>query len=751
MNRRLGAGILLTAAITAIASTGCRNHMPHGLTWPAGGDLERTHAKPPEGGYYSNFDKYAVSLECTPVEAVNPVMTQHVMVATVRDKDGKTLPNRRVEWIISDGSVGDIVEVDESGWRSSRGYKVDNHYAISHTNNYDHVLDMGDDDPSNDIALEKGQTWCVITSPIEGTSNVTVYAPGIYDWSKHKVFVKKHWYDVEWAFPPPATNPIGTTHEFVTEVHRYSDGAPLEGYQVTYNIVDGPAASFSQGGQTATVMTGPDGLARITLQQTAPVEGTNNVEIDIMRPGNQACCEPPVHIASGYTSKTWIGPEIAITKDCIGQALVGEAFTYNIVVSNPSQVAAEDVTVTDDIPDGIQVVSANPPGSGTWNLGTLAAGASQTITVNVQGARVGTFENCASVTASHGLSARDCCQTVITAPALSIEKECTPAVILCETIEYTVVVRNTGDGTANNVRLTDELPAGLSLSDGRTSVSADIGTLAAGEAKRVRYSATASAVGSYTNTATATADGGLSAQTSCTTVVSKPELTLSKSGPDVRYLGQNFDYTLTVSNTGNAPARDVVVTDNLPSNASFVSASDGGSGGSSVNWNLGTIEAGGNRTVTVTVNPAAAGTARNTATARGYCCEAEAEFTNEIRGIPAILIEVVDLNDPIEVGQDTTYVIAVTNQGSATGTNIRVEAILPPEHTFVSADGLVTATLSGAKVTFAPLAALAPGARAEFRVVITGSSPADSRFTVTMISDQMTSPVQETESTHIYE
>jgi hypothetical protein len=93
----------------------------------------------------------------------------------------------------------------------------------------------------------------------------------------------------------------------------------------------------------------------------------------------------------------------------------------------------------------------------------------------------------------------------------------------------------------------------------------------------------------------------------------------------------------------------------------------------------------------------------------------------------------------------------VTNQGSATGTNIRVEAILPPEHTFVSADGLVTATLSGAKVTFAPLAALAPGARAEFRVVITGSSPADSRFTVTMISDQMTSPVQETESTHIYE
>ena len=64
--------------------------------------------------------------------------------------------------MIAEGSVGDIVEVDESGWRASRGYKVDNHYAVSHTNNYDHVLDLGNDDPSDDIELTMGRLGALL-------------------------------------------------------------------------------------------------------------------------------------------------------------------------------------------------------------------------------------------------------------------------------------------------------------------------------------------------------------------------------------------------------------------------------------------------------------------------------------------------------------------------------------------------------------------------------------------------------------
>src|SRR5262249_35112093 len=160
----------------------------------------------------------------------------------------------------------------------------------------------------------------------------------IYDHTKHKVFAVKHWYDVRWEFPPPSTNPTGTTHDFVTKITKYSDGTPLVGYEVTYKILGGPAGMFEPGGaNTATVTTDSAGLPKVTLKQAKPAEGTNEISIDVMRNGDQACCKPAVHIASGKTSKTWVGPKIAIDKDCTPSAMVGDAVSYNIVVSNPSQ------------------------------------------------------------------------------------------------------------------------------------------------------------------------------------------------------------------------------------------------------------------------------------------------------------------------------------------------------------------------------------------------------------------------------
>lgn len=54
-------------------------------------------------------------------------------------------------------------------------------------------------------------------------------------------------------------------------------------------------------------------------------------------------------------------------------------------------------------------------------------------------------------------------------------------------------------------------------------------------------------------------------------------------------------------------------------------------------------------------------------------------------------------------------------------------------------------------MTFAPLPRLDPKAKATFRITVRGTAMADVRFRVSMISDQLQSPVEETESTHIYE
>lgn len=748
--------VLIVVVAIAGGLVGCRNHMPHSFTMGTG-DMGSTHAKPAEGGYYTNWDPYAVSLEVTPVKDVNPVRTQHVLVATVRDKDGKPLPNRRVEWIIAEGSVGDIVELDESGWRASRGHKVTNKYAVSHTNNYAHVLDRGNDDPSDDVHLEPGQTWCVITSPVEGTTNVIAYAPGIYDWSKHKVFVQKHWFDVAWKLPPAATNPIGTSHKLVTKVTKHSDGMPLEGYEVTYKIVDGPAATLTPGkAGLATVKTDKNGLAVVTMNQVKPVKGTNNIKIDIVRPANKQCCKPAAHIATGQTKKVWIGPKIAITKDAPAKASVGQKFQYSIVVSNPSDVAATNVVLTDQLPDGIKYVSSTPQAKVdgqalAWSLGTLGAKGSKPVSVTVQATRTGRFINPAQVRADSGLSARDDAVTVVTQPNLALKKTAPAEVLICETISYVITVTNTGDAPATNVKLRDELPAGLTWKGKYKVVTSNFGTLAPGQSKKVKYDVLASKTGTFVNKGVVTGDGGLKAEATAKTVVRQPVLVITKTGPAKRYVNRTLSYQITVTNKGDGVARNTVLVDTIPSGTTFVSATgDGKLSAGKVTWKLGNLAPNASKKVTLTLKATVKGTVRNTATVKAKCVEATATAKTTVVGIPAILLECVDVVDPIEIGTKTTYVITVTNQGTANGTNIVIVCTLPKEQKLVSATGPTKEKVDGQKITFTPLKSLAPKKAGVYRIVVKGTAAGDVRFKVSLTSDQMTSPVEETESTHIY-
>ena len=154
--------------------------------------------------------------------------------------------------------------------------------------------------------------------------------------------------------------------------------------------------------------------------------------------------------------------------------------------------------------------------------------------------------------------------------------------------------------------------------------------------------------------------------------------------------------------------------------------------------------------VTVTVVSNQRGIIRNTASARAVCAEAKAEAATTIKGIPAILLEVIDVEDPIEVGTNVTYVITVTNQGSADGTNIIVQCVLPEEQDFVSAQGPTKHTAKEKTLSFAPLPSLDPKAKAIYNMIVKGTKAGDVRFRVTLNSDQIDKPVEETESTHIY-
>ncbi|MBA3435729.1 MAG: M36 family metallopeptidase [Chloroflexi bacterium] len=89
-----------------------------------------------------------------------------------------------------------------------------------------------------------------------------------------------------------------------------------------------------------------------------------------------------------------------------------------------------------------------------------------------------------------------------------------------------------------------------------------------------------------------------------TAVVQDPVVALSMTAPATTTQGSNLQYTISYTNLGPAPSSSARILDVLPSEVTFVSASNGGSYDAAtrrVTWNVGTVPVNGTGTRTLTV------------------------------------------------------------------------------------------------------------------------------------------------------
>ncbi|OHB73775.1 MAG: hypothetical protein A2Z25_00875 [Planctomycetes bacterium RBG_16_55_9] len=299
----------------------------------------------------------------------------------------------------------------------------------------------------------------------------------------------------------------------------------------------------------------------------------------------------------------------------------------------------------------------------------------------------------------------------------------------------------------------DELPEGLLTEDGKQSLALEIGTLEPDQSKELTASLKATQAGIYATRATATSSVRMEVEsTAATTAVRQPVLSISKSGPERQYIGRPVTYEITVSNTGDGLARNTVVEDTIPGSVTSITASDGGEvSGSKVTWQLGSIAPNHYKKVSITYTAQDAGELISSATAAAYCAsKVSANAQTSVVGVPAILMEVVDIGDPVEVGGQATYIITATNQGSAPGTNIRIVCQVEDKMQSVSLSGATAGTNEGNVIRFAPLVSLAPRTQAVWRVVTRAERAGDVLFKVSMTMDEFARPIEETESTNLY-
>jgi uncharacterized repeat protein (TIGR01451 family) len=727
--------------------------------WKPTGDIVRTHAKPPGFGYFADFDPKAFRIEVRPKTVSTSVGGHQVLIATVYDKDGQPRRGRRVEWMLE--GKGHIVEVDESGYAPGRGYKVDNRYAVSYTEYFSHTITRGNNDPTDDFMIRPGQSWCVISSPVEGDTQVTAYAPEIFNWDRNQVTVQVFWLDVDWVFPPPSQARGGTQHQLTTQIVRRSDRVPLANYKVRYTVQDGPPAIFLPNQQrSGEAVSDSNGNATVTITQPQPTTGRNRIGIEIIRPPDTyGPTGPGIIIGRGETFVDWTAANISLAKTGPASAAVGQVFTYTITVANPSTVPTEPLTVRDPVPEGLTFVSSQPNATVdgrtlVWTLPPLQPGQSNVIQASFRADRPGTVTNVASVTSQEGLRADNQVVTQISQAGLAMTMTGPATATVNQPIPFQITVTNTGTGPANNVVIRDEFDKGLVHESGDQPLELGAFNLGPGESRTATLNLVATQEGTFTNRAQATADGGLRAQASHAVQVMQPRLKVSQTGPVAKYVRGKVVWQIVVQNGGPTELRNVVVRDLIPAEVQFLEASNGGQPqGAEIVWNLGNLAPQEERRLTLSAR-ADKVTARAVNIVQANAdpnMQERSEQPVEIRGAPGIELQMTDTKDPIMEGEETSYEVRVTNTGTLVADGIRLTFYVPPELRVKSAvgPGNEQGRFEVNKITFPARDGLVPGATLQYTIIVEAVRAGDARFKVEMKTNLGPDTVTEEEPTTI--
>lgn len=454
--------------------------------------------------------------------------------------------------------------------------------------------------------------------------------------------------------------------------------------------------------------------------------------------------------AGGVARLPYASP-ISLEKTVPSQVAVGSDFEYRLVVRNTTNTTFRNVTVTEEFSPNFALSAAGPKASqlsntqATWQISQLGPQQSQIIRIIGKAKTAGSIQGCSAVTFSPHL----CTVVNATQASLRLVKAAPAEIGICDRIPIRFTVTNTGSSFARGVVIQDE---GLRNTQG-LPLTLTVGDIPPGQARTVEAQLKPNRVGRFSSKAIATGAGGIRAEATSSTNITQPVLAITQDGPSRLMIGKDATFNITVTNKADCSAADTVVEQHLSPGTKVTGVSAGGQvNGNRVAWNLGTLGPNQSRRLSMTIQQTTAGVFTGIATAKSRCAQqVSAASRATAKGIPAILLEVMDATDPIEVGQDVTYVIKVTNQGTATGTNIVIKCGLEATMQYMGSEGATNANLVGNTVSFAPLARLAPKAAATYRVRIKATRNADARFTTSLTSDQISRPVTETEATNFYD
>ncbi|HEY4430455.1 MAG TPA: hypothetical protein VGN87_05395, partial [Paenibacillus sp.] len=324
------------------------------------------------------------------------------------------------------------------------------------------------------------------------------------------------------------------------------------------------------------------------------------------------------NVVSNMLSIPVSAPNVSVVKSVNAiSAVTGDILTFTSVLTNNSIAAVSNIILSDPLPENAAFIPGTVivggitqplavPSAGIL-IGSLGPGTTATVTFEVRITMPipSQINNQSSVSFTSGVfsgsSSSNITSTPVTQPQISLLKSAVggdgDALVVGDTVIYTVVVSNTGN-LAANVTLTDNIPVGTVFNPNSVIVGGmpqpgaapdtgiAVGNVAPGASVPVSFSVNIVTLPSpqqISNQAAASftftpPDGrplsGTAVSNTVTLQVSAPNIVVAKSSTSTSVaIGDTVTYNVNITNSGIEAVNSVILNDPTPAGAAFVTGS----------------------------------------------------------------------------------------------------------------------------------------------------------------------------------
>lgn len=464
-------------------------------------------------------------------------------------------------------------------------------------------------------------------------------------------------------------------------------------------------------------------------------------------PCAEPLCKPLMRCCHPSSNELRCLDSITVTARNPRMCMLGEQYPLDFDIRACDDVC--DVVVTANLPEGVSYIKSEPAAQVegrklTWDIGPMSKGECRPARVWLKCECEGELCACFCATATPVRF----CALLCAKPILTCEKCGPEQVCPGDPVNYTITVTNRGSCAAEEVVLVDNLPAELEHASCLRTLTYKLGCLEPCQSKTVNICTTAIKRGKICNTAVVSACNADSTSCQWCTCICCCAIDIVKTGPKEVPIGKNADYQIVVTNTGDLVLTENVITDCAPSMTSIVSANGAQINGNQAVWHVDELQPGEKASFNITLTTCTPGCFTDKASVTNcQDCNACTEFSTRWRGRPALNLCVEEGENPICIGERTTYTVTVVNQGQEADSNVNVVVHFPSGVTPVSASGDSEGTISGQTVTFAPYTNMRPRETLTYRIEGEAKASGDARITTEVTSDSVKSPITEQSST----